>query len=129
VLLIDDDVAARKMTCAILEKEKVDVMQAEDGQQALTLLEQMLPQIILLDLIMPVMDGFEFLEELKKRPEWQSIPVVVITAKDLTDADHERLNGKVRSVIGKGNYTESDLMKMLYRAVRQVYNDNTTTTP
>ena len=122
VLLIDDDAVARELTCAMLEKEEVDVVQAADGKQALELLEQVLPQIILLDLMMPVMDGFEFLEELKMRPEWQSIPVVVITAKDLTDADHERLNGKVRSVIGKGNYTESDLMKMLHRAVRQVSN-------
>jgi adenylate cyclase len=120
VLLVDDDAVARELTCVMLEKEEVDVVQAADGQQALALLEQVLPQIILLDLMMPVMDGFEFIEELKTRPEWQSIPVVVITAKDLTDADHERLNGKVRSVIGKGNYTESDLMKMLHRAVRQV---------
>jgi CheY-like chemotaxis protein len=122
VLLVDDDADARELTCAILEKEGVDVMQAVDGRQALALLGQVLPQIILLDLMMPVMDGFEFLEELKMRPEWQSIPVVVITAKDLTDADHERLNGKVRNVIGKGNYTESDLIQMLSRTVRQVSN-------
>ena len=122
VLLVDDDAAVRGLVCAMLEKEDVDVVQAADGQQALELLEQLSPQIILLDLMMPVMDGFEFLEELKKRPELQSVPVVVITAKDLTEADHERLNGKVRSVIGKGNYSESDLMKMLKRAIRQAYN-------
>jgi CheY-like chemotaxis protein len=119
VLVVDDDAVARELTSAMLEKEDVDVVQAGDGRQALALMGELLPQIILLDLMMPVMDGFEFLEELKKHAQWQSIPVVVITAKDLTDADHERLNGKVRSVLGKGAYSESELMTMLQRAVRQ----------
>lgn len=122
VLLVDDDAGARELTCSTLEKEGVEVMQAGDGHQAIELLEQVLPQIILLDLVMPVMDGFEFLEALKARPEWQAIPVVVITAKDLSEADHERLNGKVMNVIGKGKYTESDMLKMLQRVVRQVSN-------
>ena len=122
VLVVDDDAAAREVTCTALEREDVGVIQAGDGKQALELLARVTPQIILLDLMMPVMDGFEFLEALKERPEWQAIPVVVITSKDLSDADHERLNGKVRNVIGKGNYTESDMLKMLQRVVRQVSN-------
>jgi CheY-like chemotaxis protein len=120
VLLVDDDDNAREITGKTLESHGLEVIHASNGTQALEILEQVLPQIILLDLMMPVMDGFEFLEAMKERPEWRAVPVIVITAKDLTEADHERLNGKVRSVIGKGKYSESDLLSSLRVVVRQV---------
>ena len=119
VLLVDDDEAARDITGKILESHDLEVIQAGNGKEAIDILEQVLPQIILLDLMMPVMDGFEFLEAVRERAEWRAIPVIVITAKDLTEADHERLNGMVRSVIGKGKYSESDLLSSLRTVLRQ----------
>ena len=71
--------------------------------------------MIILDLMMPKMDGFEFLDELRRRPDWQNIPVVVITAKDLTDEDRDRLNGGVERIIQK-----SDRDEMLRQLSREI---------
>ena len=120
VLVVEDDKSARELIRKMLAREEIEVAQAMNGQDALRFLEQMQPQIILLDLMMPVMDGFEFLETLKTRPEWQAIPVVVITAKELSSQDHERLNGKVKAVLGKGQYAEDDLLRSLRQAIRRI---------
>jgi len=73
------------------------------------------PDVIILDLMMPKMDGFEFLHELRSRPEWQDIPVVVVTAKDLTQEDRDRLNGGVERIIQK-----SDRDEMLRQLSREI---------
>ena len=73
--------------------------------------------MIILDLMMPTMDGFEFLDELRRRPEWQDIPVVVITAKDLTDEDRDRLNGGVERIIQKSDRDE--MLRQLSREIRR----------
>jgi CheY-like chemotaxis protein len=73
------------------------------------------PDVIILDLMMPKMDGFEFLDELRSRPELQNIPVVIVTAKDLTEEDRNRLNGGVERVIQK-----SDRDEMLRQLSRQI---------
>jgi len=67
--------------------------------------------VIILDLMMPEMDGFEFLEEMRRKAEWRDIPVVVVTAKDLTDADRDRLNGGVERIILKTN--RDDMLREL----------------
>jgi CheY-like chemotaxis protein len=59
------------------------------------------PDVIVLDLMMPEMDGFEFLDEMRRRTDWRSIPVLVVTAKDLTQEDRERLNGRVERILEK----------------------------
>jgi CheY-like chemotaxis protein len=69
------------------------------------------PRLILLDLMMPVMDGFGFLAELRTKPEWQQIPVIVITAKDLTADDRDRLAGNVEAVLKKNAYTREQLLQ------------------
>ena len=63
------------------------------------------PGLILLDLMMPEMDGFEFAEKLRENKDWLDIPVVVITAKDLTKDDHNRLKGNVEAIMQKGSYS------------------------
>ena len=120
VLVVDDDPAIREIVAATLGGEGIDAVGAENGRDALECLAEVMPQLILLDLMMPEMDGFEFLEMLKARPEWREIPVVVITSRDLSSADHERLNGKVRQVISKGEYTESELLDKLRHVIRTV---------
>jgi CheY-like chemotaxis protein len=91
------------------------VTEAENGQAAVESLTATRPDVIILDLMMPKMDGFEVLEELRRRPDWQNIPVVVITAKDLTSEDRKRLNGGVERIIQK-----SDRDEMLRQLSREI---------
>jgi GAF domain-containing protein/DNA-binding response OmpR family regulator len=106
ILLIDDDDVVRRSVRAALEPIGWQVTEAENGLLALASLSAARPDAIILDLMMPKMDGFEFLDELRARPEWLDIPVVVITSKDLTDDDRSRLNGGVERVIQKGERDE-----------------------
>ena len=85
-----------------LEKEGWKVAEAENGRQGLTQLESSRPSLVLLDLMMPEMDGFEFLDALRSRAADGIPPVVVITAKELTEEDRQRLNGGVSRVLQKG---------------------------
>jgi CheY-like chemotaxis protein len=91
------------------------VTEAGDGQEAVASLATARPDVIILDLMMPKMDGFEFMDELRRRPDCQEIPVVVITAKELTDEDRDRLNGGVERIIQK-----SDRDEMLRHLSREV---------
>jgi CheY-like chemotaxis protein len=91
------------------------VTEAENGRVAVDAIITARPDVIILELMMPKMDGFEFLDELRSRPDWQGIPVVVITAKDLTDADRNRLNGGVERIIQKSDRDE--LLRQLSREI------------
>ena len=86
----------------MLEKENIRFQEAENGRIALDKIAIETPAVILLDLMMPVMDGFEFLSILRENSQLASIPVVVVTAKDLTAEDRERLTGCVNQIILKG---------------------------
>jgi CheY-like chemotaxis protein len=79
-----------------------------------------LPSLILLDLMMPVMDGFEFVMELRKVERWRGIPIVVVTAKDLTDDDRRRLNGDVVGLIQKSGLDRKSLLAQLREQVAAV---------
>ena len=106
VLLIDDDDVVRRGVRLALEPIGWHVTEAENGRIALDSLSTSRPDVIILDLMMPRMNGFEFLDELRARAEWRDIPVVVITAKDLTEADRNRLNGGVEHIIQKSERDE-----------------------
>jgi GAF domain-containing protein/DNA-binding response OmpR family regulator len=114
-LLVDDDEVVRRGVRQALEPIGWRVTEAGDGQEAVALLTFARPDVIILDLMMPKMDGFEFMDELRGRPDHQDIPVVVITAKDLTDEDRDRLNGGVERIIQK-----SDRDEMLRQLSREV---------
>src|SRR5262249_40913496 len=86
------------------------VVEAGDGQQALDQLRDRVPSAILLDLMMPVMDGFEFLVELRREDAWRNIPVIVLTAKELSAEERERLNGSVAGILQKGPYSREALL-------------------
>jgi signal transduction histidine kinase/CheY-like chemotaxis protein len=115
VLLVDDDEMVRRGVRAALEPGGWHVTDAENGRVAMDALAAARPDVIILDLMMPKMDGFEFLEELRAKSEWQDIPVVVITAKELTDAERNRLNGGVERIIAK-----SDRDEMLRKLSREL---------
>ena len=84
VLMVEDDPAQRESIRSILEPQLWRITEAENGRVALDRLTVEAPDIILLDLMMPEMDGFELVTVLRERPEWRGIPVIVITAFDLT---------------------------------------------
>jgi signal transduction histidine kinase/CheY-like chemotaxis protein len=110
VLVVEDDAAAREIFQRMLEKEGWAVTAAENGRVALQRVEEQRPALILLDLMMPEMDGFQFAEALRDRQAWRSIPIVVVTAKDLTPEDHLRLNGYVEKILQKGAYSREALL-------------------
>jgi signal transduction histidine kinase/DNA-binding response OmpR family regulator len=110
VLVVDDNEEVRAMLRRALEKEGWGVDEAENGRVALERIEAREPALILLDLMMPVMDGFEFVMEMRHRGAAAAIPIVVVTAKDLTDEDRERLNGDVAALVQKGGSNRDDFL-------------------
>ncbi|MBL8164968.1 MAG: response regulator [Anaerolineae bacterium] len=108
ILVVDDDPQIREIVQRTLVKEGYEVSEAVDGKDALDKVTADAPEIILLDLMMPRMDGFDFLMELRK--SGRSIPVIVITARDLSDEDQQRLNGQVMQVLQKGAYRPEQLL-------------------
>jgi signal transduction histidine kinase/CheY-like chemotaxis protein len=115
VLLVDDDEIMRESVRRVLEQEKWQVEGASNGRFALQHLTESCPDVIVLDLLMPEMDGFEFLVEMRRRPEWRDIPVLVLTAKDLSAEDQKRLNGYVEQVMRKSASELSELLRELAR--------------
>jgi PAS domain S-box-containing protein len=101
ILVVDDDADARLRLRTVLERDGWVVSEAGDGEAALAQVAKAPPQLILLDLTMPMMDGFAFLHELRQRPRGENIPVVVLTARDLDAGERRRLEGADR-VLSKG---------------------------
>jgi signal transduction histidine kinase/DNA-binding response OmpR family regulator len=101
VLVVEDDEETREMMCRILRKEGYGVAEATNGQEALARVEARPPDLILLDLMMPVMDGFEFTAELRKVEGWRGIPIIVCTAKDLSPEERKSLSGVVEGILQK----------------------------
>jgi hypothetical protein len=116
-LVVDDKSENRDMLRRALENEGWQVSEAEDGRVALEQVTEQAPSLILLDLMMPVMDGFEFVLEMRKLEPSRAIPIVVVTAKDITEADRRRLNGDVVGLIEKGGLDRESLLAQLREQV------------
>jgi CheY-like chemotaxis protein len=117
-LVVEDDPATREMLRRLLERDGWSVAEAANGRQGLENVTGRAPDLILLDLTMPELDGFQFVERLRAEPAWRSIPVLVVTAKDLTEEERRRLNGNVERVIQKGAYTREALLADVREIVR-----------
>ncbi|MFV2007808.1 MAG: response regulator [Longimicrobiales bacterium] len=117
VLVIEDDESTRDIVRRTLEGVGCTVVEAENGRVGLERLDEDTPSLILLDLMMPELDGFGFLELLRARPDSADIPVVVITSKDLTDDDRARLNGGVERVLEKGASLREEIVLGLRHAI------------
>jgi CheY-like chemotaxis protein len=117
-LVIEDDAATREMLGRMLEKEGWSVNRAANGRIALEKLRELVPQLILLDLMMPEMDGFEFVTELRQHPEWRGVPIIVVTAKDLTPEDRLRLNGYVVKILQKSGNSRDELLAQVRDLVK-----------
>ena len=117
VLVVEDDEPTRVLLRRTLERAGWDVTPVENGRVGLERLAEVTPAVVLLDLMMPEMDGFEFLESLRANAAWRDLPVIVITAKVLTDADRKRLNGGVQSVLQKGGRSSESLLDEVRKLV------------
>ncbi|MBC8137104.1 MAG: response regulator [Fibrella sp.] len=114
-LLVEDDPLNRDLLKRLLNAEGWHVTEAENGRVGLEMLTVAHPHLILLDIMMPEVDGFGFVEGLRERIEWRDVPVVVVTAKDLTSEDFARLNGTVTAVLQKGRYHDADILQLVRR--------------
>jgi CheY-like chemotaxis protein len=121
VLLVDDDAFLRRELSQALQQDGWQPEEAENGRAALAKLAQMPFDAVVLDLLMPEMDGFELLVQMRAHAQWHDIPVVVITAKDLTAEDRRQLDGGVRRVLQKGSREETlkDVLQTLTQVTRR----------
>jgi signal transduction histidine kinase/CheY-like chemotaxis protein len=113
VVAIDDDPLAIELVKASLEPEGWTVLGAATGEQGLALIREQQPSAVLLDLLMPGMDGFEVVEALRADPETKSVPVVILTSKSMTQQDKERLQGRITYVARKTEFNLSGLAGLL----------------
>jgi CheY-like chemotaxis protein/anti-sigma regulatory factor (Ser/Thr protein kinase) len=119
VLVIDDDPVARSMVSAALEPSGFDVLLAASGREGIDRAREGGVHLVICDLVMPDLDGFEVVARLRADAATRELPILILTAHELTDADKERLNGHIVGVLGKGDPTEvrRELERWLERAI------------
>jgi len=110
ILVVDDDPGILDMHTRLIQQTGRQVLNAHNGREALNLIEQKIPDLILLDLMMPEMDGFAVLDELRARESTRDIPVIILSARILTDEDLERCNRGVAAILGKGLFTGAETL-------------------
>jgi CheY-like chemotaxis protein len=113
VLVVEDDEATREQLERTLRKDGWNVLTAVNGRVALEIVAGQEPALVLLDLMMPEMDGFEFLNRFRQDPRFGRTPVIVLTAKDLTAEDRERLNGRVTDLVAKNGFVARNILPQL----------------
>jgi threonine synthase len=119
VLIIDDTPEARRLILRIMQSQgNYTLMEASNGREGLDLANRQRPDLIILDLMMPEMDGFAVLDQLKANPDTASIPVIVVTAKELTAQEKDRLSGQIESLMQKGNFMDNELLSEIRTIVK-----------
>lgn len=120
ILIVDDHEDARRLICRILQTQgDYIIMEAEAGMQALKIAQEDTPHLIILDLMMPEMDGFTVLEMLQKAPETAEVPIIVVTAKQLTAGENARLRGRISRLMTKGNFLDEELIAEINQVLDQ----------
>lgn len=122
VLVVDDEPDTRQLLRRALEKDGWTIDEAENGLVALAQLAEAVPDLILLDLSMPQMDGYEFLAELRSGEDWQNVPVVVLSGQSLQPEERARLEGQVDAVLTKGERDRSSRLAELRELVKDCVN-------
>lgn len=117
VLVVDDDRASRDFLRRILVKRGWRVHEADDGVEGLDLMKRLSPRLVLLDLLMPEMDGFQTLNEMQRVPELRKIPVMIVTSKDLSANELNWLRDRAVAVVTKGASSRTQLVKALERQI------------
>jgi len=129
VLVVEDDPPMRQMLCRMLDGTGWSTAEAENGLAALESITHCQPSLIILDLKMPVMDGFQMISELNKHQDWRQIPVVVVSAKELTPEDRQRLDGHVQRILQKGDFTREELLREVQQTVQMFLTDRAAAQP
>jgi len=110
VMVVDDNAFERNEMGQIIEREGMDVIMAEDGSRCIELIRNSVPDVLVLDLVMPQMDGFQVLDVVRSDPQLKKLPVIIVTAKDLTNEDRKKLSGEVSSILLKTGNTAKALV-------------------
>jgi CheY-like chemotaxis protein len=119
VLVVDDEAANREWLIAVLEPAGFHVTLAKGGQEAIELARSLKPDLVLLDLLMPGVNGFDVVEALKEHEDTRGIPIMVLTAKHLNQDDIDQLNGHVSSILKRGSNGAVDLLAQLHAVLNQ----------
>lgn len=126
ILVVEDDSGVREMLCRQLRTANWTVIEAENGKEALVKLQHSQPKLILSDLMMPEMDGFELVHRLRHHEQWKTIPIIILTAKSISSKDREKLHGGVSKIFEKGSYQRSvlldELKNLLDEAITRQHN-------
>jgi len=117
VLIVEDDAIQRERIRSWLEPQTWLLIEAENGRLALDRLRECVADVIILDLMMPEMDGFQLVAEMQKHPVWNQIPIIVVTALDLTAEDHARLNSGIEVVLRKETFSPATLIERVRQVV------------
>jgi threonine synthase len=119
VLVVDDTPEARRLIRRILQSQgDFDILEATNGREAIELANRERPDLIILDLMMPEVDGFAALDELRSKPETANIPVIVATAKELTVDEKSRLQGQIQSLMMKGDFMNDEFLEEVRSLIR-----------
>ena len=111
IAVVDDNPDARRLICRILQSQgNFSIFEAKNGQEAVDIIHNEHPNLIILDLMMPEMDGFAVMDRLQSDPATADIPIIVVTAKELTSAEKNRLQGHIQSLMKKGDFLNDDLL-------------------
>jgi GAF domain-containing protein/DNA-binding response OmpR family regulator/HAMP domain-containing protein/anti-sigma regulatory factor (Ser/Thr protein kinase) len=110
VLIIDDHADDILLSRRILEARNCQIIEASNGLEGLEVINKTLPNLIILDLTMPELDGFGVIDALKQTPKTASLPIIVITAKDLTPQEAQRIDGQVNALLTKGKFSDTELL-------------------
>ena len=117
IMIVDDNDLDRQQIRRIIEEEGLKPIVAENGAACLELITKQVPDVLVLDLMMPELDGFAVLERIRSNPATRDLPVIVVTAKDLTEEDRKKLRGIVFSVLEKSAVTSETLLAEIKRVL------------
>ncbi|MDM8516457.1 response regulator [Desulfobacterales bacterium HSG16] len=120
ILAVDDDPGVHDLLNQILTEEQIALRTASNGRQAIESLNEMIPDLILLDLMMPEMDGFETARQIREKPEWAEIPILVLTAKTLSRAEKNFLDQRVEAIITKEGLSSEIVLQEISTALKKV---------
>jgi signal transduction histidine kinase/DNA-binding response OmpR family regulator len=118
-LVVDDELQARELVAAILEPEGYRVLRAATGEEGVTLAQARLPDVVLLDLLLPGISGFEVVDQLKGDSATRGIPIIILTAKDLTAVDRAALNGHITALVTKDGFMRERFLAQLGTALQE----------
>ena len=117
-MIVEDDPDTVRLYADLLAEEGLDVRTAANGREALDRLAESVPSVIVLDLMMPIMDGFTFLERVQNNPVWSHIPVVILTAISLSPKEVARLEKSSAAILVKGRDATENIIESILAAAR-----------